>query len=80
MLAETADSLLKGAGIKRYVLKDETGDGLHPVGSGIMYVDLKKLARRNRPAGELASFLPRYRVGLKYGCEKGSADDKKELQ
>ena len=68
VLAETVDSLLKGASIKRYVLKDETGDDLHPVESGIMYVDLKKLARRNCPAGELASFLLGYRVGPKYGA------------
>ena len=57
ILAETVESVSKGAGIKRYVLKDEIGDDLHPNVSGIMYVDLKKLTRKNSPAGELASFL-----------------------
>ena len=39
------------------MLKDEASEDLHPVESGIMYVDLKKLANTNSSAGELALFL-----------------------
>ena len=66
ILTEPIEYLLHRASIKRYVLKDEIGDDLHPIESGIMYVDLKKLAKKNYPAGELASFLLGHDRRLKY--------------
>ena len=71
ILAEGAESLLKGEGIKRYVLKDEASEYLHPVESGIMYVDLKGLAGKSGPAGELAAFL------LGAGARPASGDVRK---
>ena len=57
LLAEDLESVLHGKIFARYILKDETTGEPHPGGSGILYVNLSKLAEEKCPAGELSGFL-----------------------
>ena len=49
--------LLNGKIFSNYVLMDEQDQHRHPNGSNILYVDLKKLAKVDNQAGELAGVL-----------------------
>ena len=57
LLAENLESVFHGKIFARYILKDEITGEPHPGDSGILYVNLSKLAEQNNPAGELAGFL-----------------------
>ena len=57
LLNGTIPELLNGQVFANYVLMDEQSHHRHPNESSILYVDLKKLAKMNTQAGELASIL-----------------------
>ena len=57
LLNGTVPELLKGEVFSNCVLMDEHRCHRHPIGSNILYVDLKKLAEQDTKAGELASVL-----------------------
>ena len=57
LLAEGLESVFHGKIFARYILKDEITGESHPGDSGILYVNLSKLAEEKNPAGELAGFL-----------------------
>ena len=57
LLNGTVGKLLDNKIFSNYVLMDEQDHRQHPNPSGILYVDLKKLANTNTQAGELAGVL-----------------------
>ena len=56
-LAENDDKVLRGQVFKNYLLKDEENWDNYPNPSGILFISLKRLARDNSQAGELAALL-----------------------
>jgi len=57
LLNGTVPKLLKGKIFANYTLMDEADGCSHPNVSNLLYVDLKKLAKTNTQAGELAGVL-----------------------
>ncbi|MCL1989138.1 MAG: hypothetical protein FWG64_14375 [Firmicutes bacterium] len=57
LLAEDVKSVTQENKFARYILADEQTGNEHPINSGILYINLPKLAQENSPAGELAEFL-----------------------
>lgn len=57
LLKGTVEELLNEKVFSNYVLMDEQDHQRHPFSSSILYVDLKKLARNDTRAGELAGVL-----------------------
>jgi hypothetical protein len=66
LLAEHIPELLGDSTFKRYILKAEDGDNIHPGTSGILYVSLQKLAQCKTKAGSAARVM----------LGKSSAEDK----
>ena len=60
LLAEDADEVTQGECFAQFVLQNETTGKPHKMPSGILYVNLPRLAKTKGPAAELAKFLLGY--------------------
>jgi len=57
LLASDADAVLQDETITHYILKDEVTNKVYPRSSGIMFISLTRLSKKQNAAGELALFL-----------------------